>query len=74
MVKEKEVLRLREETANIISKLKQKYQDDPEAVEIIENAITDIEYIENKEVANNYAGQSSIGKAQELEAFLHDWY
>lgn len=74
MVKAKEVLRMREETANIISKLKQKYQDDPEAVEIIENAITDIEYIENKEVANNYAGQSSIGKAQELEAFLHDWY
>ena len=65
---------MREETANIISKLKQKYQDDPEAVEIIENAITDIEYIENKEVANNYACQSSIGKAQELEAFLHDWY
>lgn len=74
MVKAKEMLRMREETANIISKLKQKYQDDPEAVEIIENAITDIEYIENKEVANNYAGQSSIGKAQELEAFLHDWY
>lgn len=65
---------MREETANIIAKLKQKYQDDPETVEIIENAITDIEYIENKEVANNYAGQSSIGKAQELEAFLHDWY
>ena len=65
---------MREETANIIAKLKQKYQDDPEAVEITENAITDIEYIENKEVANNYAGQSSIGKAQELEAFLHDWY
>lgn len=65
---------MREETANIIAKLKQKYQDDPEAVEIIENAITDIEYIENQEVANNYAGQSSIGKAQELEAFLHDWY
>lgn len=65
---------MREETANIIAKLKQKYQDDPEAVEITENAITDIEYIENKEVANNYAGQSSIGKAQELEAFLHDRY
>lgn len=65
---------MREETANIIAKLKQKYQDDPEAVEIIENAIMDIEYIENKEVANNYAGQSSIGKAQELEAFLHDRY
>lgn len=65
---------MREETANIIAKLKQKYQDDPEAVEIIENSITDIEYIENKEVANNYAGQSSIGKAQELKAFLHDWY
>ena len=65
---------MREETANIIAKLKQKYQDDPEAVEIIENAITAIEYIENKEVANNYAGQSSIGKAQELEAFLHDRY
>ena len=29
---------MREETANIIAKLKQKYQDDPEAVEIIENA------------------------------------
>lgn len=65
---------MREETANIITKLKQKYQDDPDAVEIIENAITDIVYIESKEVANNYAGQSSIGKAQELEAFLHDWY
>lgn len=65
---------MREETANIIAKLKQKYQDDPEAAEIIENAVTDIEYIENKEVANNYAGQSSIGKTQELEAFLHDWY
>lgn len=65
---------MREETANIIAKLKQKYQDDPEAAEIIENAVMDIEYIESKEVANNYAGQSSIGKAQELEAFLHDWY
>ena len=65
---------MREETANIIAKLKQKYQDDPEAAEIIENAVTDIEYIESKEVANNYAGPSSIGKAQELEAFLHDWY
>ena len=65
---------MREETAKLIDRLKEKYKDDPEAVEIIENAVTDIEYIESKEIANNYAGQSSIGKAHELEAFLHDWY
>ncbi len=65
---------MREETANIITKLKQKYQDDPEALETIANAERDIEYIERKEEAGNYDGQSSISKAQELEAFLHDWY
>lgn len=65
---------MREETANIITKLKQKYQDDPEALETIANAERDIEYIERKEAAGNYDGQSSISKAQELEAFLHDWY
>ena len=65
---------MREETANIITKLKQKYQDDPEALETIANAERDIEYIERKEAAGNYEGQSSISKAQELEAFLHDWY
>lgn len=65
---------MREETANIITKLKQKYQDDPEALETIANAERDIEYIERKEAAGNYDGQSSISKAQELEAFLNDWY
>lgn len=65
---------MRKTTANIITKLKQKYQDDPEALETIANAERDIEYIERKEAAGNYDGQSSISKAQELEAFLHDWY
>ena len=65
---------MRQTTANIITKLKQKYQDDPEALETIANAERDIEYIERKEAAGNYEGQSSISKAQELEAFLHDWY
>ena len=65
---------MRKTTANIITKLKQKYQDDPEALETIANAERDIEYIERKEEAGNYDGQSSISKAQELEAFLHDWY
>ena len=65
---------MRKTTANIITKLKQKYQDDPEALETIANAERDIEYIERKEEAGNYDGQSSTSKAQELEAFLHDWY
>lgn len=65
---------MKAKTASIIEKLKQKYRDDPAALETIANAERDIEYIERKEVAGNYDGQSSISKAQELEAFLHDWY
>ena len=65
---------MQEKTASIITALKQKYKDDPEALELIENAVKDIEYIEKKEAAGGYTGQPSIGKAQELEAFLHDWY
>ena len=65
---------MKKTTANIITALKQKYRDDPEALELIENAVTDIEYIEGKETSGDYTGQPSISKAQELEAFLHDWY
>lgn len=65
---------MQEKTANIITALKQKYKNDPEALELTENTIKDIEYIENKEAAGGYEGQPSISKAQELEAFLHDWY
>lgn len=65
---------MKEKTASIIQRLRQKYQDDPEALEIIANAVRDIEYIERKEAAGDYTGQSSISKAQELDAFLHDWY
>ena len=65
---------MKKPTAELIEKLRTQYKDDPEAVEMIQNAEKDIEYIEKKEAAGNYDGQSSISKAQELEAFLHDWY
>jgi len=65
---------MQEKTVSIITALKQKYKDDPEALELIENAVKDIEYIEGKETAGGYEGQPSISKVQELEAFLHDWY
>ena len=65
---------MQEQTKAIINRLKKKYADDPEALELIENAVKDIEYIEKKEAAGSYTGQPSIGRAQELEAFLHDWY
>ena len=65
---------MQEKTKAIIDRLKEKYADDAEALETIENAVKDIEYIEKKEASEGYTGQSSISKAQELEAFLHDWY
>ena len=65
---------MQEQTRTIIDRLKEKYKDDPEALETIENAVKDIEYIEKKEATEGYTGQSSISKVQELEAFLHDWY
>jgi hypothetical protein len=57
----------------IIAKLKQKYKDDPEAVEIIEQAKKDIEYLNAKEQSKDYTGQTALGKAKELEAYLNDW-
>lgn len=62
------------EAREIIKKLKERYEKDPEALELIENAVKDIEYIEKKEAAGGYTGQTAVGKAKELEAFLHDWY
>ena len=58
----------------IIDALESKYSDDAEALEIIKQAKRDIEYIESKEAAGGYTGQSSESKAKELEAYLHDWH
>lgn len=58
----------------IITKLKNKYKNDKEVIDIIKKAEKDIQYIKAKEEKNNYSGQSSIGKAMELEAYLSDWY
>lgn len=58
----------------IITKLKKKYKGDNEAIDMIEQAERDIRYIEAKEKKGNYSGQSSIGKAMELEAYLNDWH
>ena len=65
---------MKEETKAIIKRLENQYKDDPEAIETIERAKADIEYTEKKEAAGGYTGQPSIGKAIELEAFLHDWH
>ena len=62
------------ENKRIIDALESKYAGNEEALEAIEQAKKDIEYIERKEAAGGYTGQSSKGKALELEAFLHDWY
>jgi len=59
----------------IIDRLLEEYKDDPEALEEIERAIIDIEYVERKEEEEGgYDGQPSIGHAMMLEAFLHTWY
>ena len=65
---------MNKENERIIERLKYKYKEDHEALEVIAQAQADIEYIETKEAASGYKGQSSIGKAHELEAFLKDWY
>lgn len=57
-----------------IDRLKARYKDDQEALEVIERAAADIEYIEAQEAAGGYTGQPVSGKLEELEAFLHDWY
>jgi len=64
-----------EKTAlDIIIELESRYSDDEDAMEVIAKAKEDIEYIEEKEKAGNYTGQSSISKAQELVGFLEEWY
>lgn len=63
-----------EKTAKqIIEELKKKYKDDSEAMEEITRAEKDIEYIEKKEKAGNYSGQSSIGYAKMIAADLEYW-
>ena len=64
-----------EKTArDIIAELEKIYSSDEDAMEVIETAKRDIEYIQEKENAGGYTGQSSIGKAQELRGFLEEWY
>lgn len=65
---------MNEANKKIIAELESKYSGDAEALEMIEQAKKDIEYIERKEAAGGYTGQPSNGKARELEAYLHDWY
>jgi len=65
---------MNKENKHIIDALENKYAGNEEALEAIEQAKKDIEYIESKEAAGGYTGQSSKGKAEELEAFLHDWH
>lgn len=58
----------------IIDRLLEEYKDDPEALEEIDRAIIDIEYVERKEAEGSYDGQPSTGHAAMLEDFLHTWY
>lgn len=58
----------------IIKQLEEKYAGDDEAMEVIEDAKEDIEYIQEKEKEGGYDGQPSIGRALELEAHLETWY
>ena len=62
------------ESREIIDRLLEEYKDDPEALEEIERAIIDIEYVERKEAEGGYDGQPSTGHAAMLEDFLHTWY
>ena len=62
------------ESREIIDRLLEEYKDDPEALEEIERAIIDIEYVERKEADGGYDGQPSIGHAMMLEDSLHTWY
>ena len=60
-------------TAEIIKALKKQYKDDPEALDEINRRERDIEYIEKKEAAGNYKGQTSLSMAKMLEADLKYW-
>lgn len=60
-------------TKQIIKALKEKYKDDPEALDEIARREKDIAYIEKKEAAGNYSGQPSLGMAKMLEADLEYW-
>lgn len=64
---------MNKENKRIFADLESRYKDNAEALEIIERAKADIEYIESKEEAGGYNGQSSKAKLIELEAFLNDW-
>lgn len=65
---------MKERTAKeIISELKEKYKDDPEALDEINRRENDIEYIQEKEASGNYNGQSSLGMAKMLESDLEYW-
>ena len=65
---------MKTENKVIIDRLLEEYKDDPEALEEIERAIIDIEYVERKEAEGGYDGQPSTGHAAMLEDFLHTWY
>lgn len=65
---------MNKDNKRIIEALESKYADDEEALEVIEQAKKDIEYLEGKEAEKGYKGQTSEGKARELEAFLYDWF
>lgn len=58
----------------IIKELEMKYADDEEAMEKINRAKEDIEYIKEKEKEEGYTGQPSIGRALELVGILEMWY
>ena len=65
---------MKSENQEIIDRLLEEYKGDQEALEVIQKAIIDIEYVERKEAEGNYNGQHSLGHAMMLEAHLHTWY
>ena len=58
----------------IIKQLEKKYADDEDAMEVINDAKEDIDYIIEREKEGNYTGQPAIGKALEIEGLLEMWY
>jgi hypothetical protein len=65
---------LSEKSANKIAELKQRYKDDADALDEIERATRDVEYIENREATGSYSGQPSDGFLEMLEANLEYWH
>ena len=58
----------------IIRELEKKYKEDDEAMEIINGAIEDIEYITQKEKEGNCDGQTALGRALEVKGTLETWF